>query len=109
MQTNKLSSSLLAISAIFALVVPTGARAHGEYDWIRQGGYQSVRGGPCCGADDCHKVKPGDVSVEGEVYRVKSWGAQFPIEHTMPSEDGHIWMCLDAMDVRCLFVPRGGV
>jgi hypothetical protein len=102
---------LLAVTTIGigAAAVSAGARAHGEYDWIRQGGYQSIRGGPCCGVDDCYKIKPEDISVQGGKYRVKSWGAEFPVEHTLPSEDRHFWMCLDEMDVRCFFAPGGDV
>ena len=109
MQASKRSRGLLAISIIGALIASTNALAHGEHDWIRQHGYQALDGHPCCGIDDCYKIKPEEVSIQGNMYLVKKWGATFPIVRTLPSDDGYFWLCADEMDVRCFFAPPSGV
>ena len=102
----KLASSILLIAL---LMCSTVAQAHGEYDWIRKRGYESVRGGPCCGVDDCYKIKPEKVTIQDGRYQVKEWGASFPINQTLPSEDRYFWACIDEVDVRCFFAPLSGV
>ncbi len=97
------------IFLITLLMGSTVAQAHGEHDWIRQHGYRSLDGYPCCGIDDCYKIKPEEVSIQGDMYHVRRWGASFPINRTLPSEDRYFWMCADEKDVRCFFAPLGGV
>ena len=94
---------------IILLIDATVAKAHGEHDWIRQRGYQALDGNPCCGIDDCYKIRPEEVSIQGDMYHVTRWGASFPIKRTLPSADSYFWMCVDEMDVRCFFAPLGGV
>ncbi len=105
-------------ATIIALVaLPAAALAHGDAQWILDGGYRSAMGTTCCTDHDCHRggvsnVAPGanegldfDALIDGKTYRLHA-----PKEsiHTAPRSDA--WFCALPQDylagrARCLFLP----
>ena len=102
---------LVAILAalVLAALVP-GARAHGEYAWINDGGYKAADGSHCCGMADCVEVKPGDLAEA-------PGGLSTPYgiidgRGVYQSRDGKAWVCRRQRGAgprsSCAFVPGGG-
>lgn len=84
------------------------ARAHGDHDWIRRGGYLGVDGSSCCGVDDCDQVPASRVERTPEGYRLRDFGILIPFRQATPSEDGKFWLCRDKKLMRCFFAPPPG-
>ena len=89
------------------LLIPAGALAHRDADWIRKG----KEYGWCCGPKDCERAPPGAVLAENGVYVIPSTRQSFafrgrPEDRIFPSIDTDYWWCLypDGR-IRCLFVP----
>jgi hypothetical protein len=81
---------------------------HGDYDWIRKGGYMGVDGTRCCGKDDCDQIPASRVERTPEGYTLRDYGLFVPFRQTQTSEDGKFWICRDAKAMRCFFAPRPG-
>ena len=84
------------------------AHAHGDYDWIRRGGYKGVDGSGCCGQDDCEAIPATRIERTPEGYRLRDFGMTIPFRQTTPSEDGKFWLCRDQKSMRCFFAPPPG-
>lgn len=110
MPTLALSLRAALAGLVLSGVAPS-ARAHGDYDWIRRGGYKGVDGSSCCGQDDCETVPAARVERTPEGYRLHDFGLTIPYRQTIASEDGKFWLCRD-MDarkaMRCFFAPPPG-
>jgi hypothetical protein len=81
---------------------------HGDYDWIRKGGYMGVDGTRCCGQDDCDQIPASRVERTAEGYTLRDYGLFVPFRQTQTSEDGKFWLCRDAKAMRCFFAPPPG-
>lgn len=104
-----LARSVLAACAGLMLAGAPGApRAHGDYDWIRKGGYIGVDGTNCCGKDDCDEVPAARVERTLEGYTLRDFGLFVPFRQAQTSEDGKFWLCRDAKAMRCFFAPPPG-
>jgi hypothetical protein len=90
---------------------PEVVPVHGDYDWIRRGGYKGVDGSSCCGEEDCERVPAARIDRTPEGYRLHDFGITVPYRQTITSEDGQFWLCRD-MDarkaMRCFFAPPPG-
>lgn len=82
--------------------------AHGDYDWIRQGGYIGVDGTRCCGRDDCMQIPTERVQRTADGYALPDFGLFVPFRQVQTSEDGKFWLCRDAQATRCFFAPPPG-
>jgi hypothetical protein len=103
--------SVTVIGAVLGAAVlgaPAPAAAHGEYDWIRKGGYVGVDGTRCCGVDDCDLIPAPRVERTPQGYALKDFGLVIPFRQTQTSEDGKFWICRDGKAMRCFFAPRPG-
>jgi hypothetical protein len=81
---------------------------HGDYDWIRRGGYKGVDGTSCCGKDDCDQVPASRVERTPQGYTLRDFGLFVPFRQSQTSEDGKFWICRDAKAMRCFFAPPPG-
>ena len=94
--------------AALVLAGPGLARAHGDYDWIRRGGYKGVDGSGCCGQDDCESIPATRIERTPEGYRLRDFDMTIPFRQATPSEDGKFWLCRDQKAMRCFFAPPPG-
>ena len=85
------------------------AWGHGEYDWIRKGGYIGPNGSPCCGEDDCYKIRRDEVSLQDGVFHLPKWRLTVPVKDALVSEDEHYWLCMNWDELRCMFSPMRGM
>jgi hypothetical protein len=97
-----------AVAAACIAVAPAPAAAHGEYDWIRRGGYVGVDGTRCCGIDDCDLIPAPRVERTPDGYALKDFGLVIPFRQAQTSEDGKFWICRDGKAMRCFFAPPPG-
>lgn len=107
----RLRAKWLSVGVALLLTYPLGARAHGLYAWINDGGYKAADGSHCCGLNDCVEVKPGDI-------RESARGAETPFgpvdrRAVYQSRDGKAWVCRrhfrhSTARSSCAFVPGGG-
>jgi hypothetical protein len=99
----------LATAAVFALLgAAAPAQAHGDYDWIRKGGFKGVDGTSCCGKDDCDQIPASRVERSPEGYTLRDFGLFVPQRQAQTSEDGRFWLCRDKKAMRCFFAPPPG-
>lgn len=80
--------------------------AHGDADWINQGGYRNSVGQFCCGEKDCHVTTAQSVSLPAYGYRLPD-GLFIPLSQTLPSPDGQYWICAWGGQWKCFFAPPG--
>lgn len=107
-----------ALALLFAGLVPLAAApvaargevvpVHGDYDWIRKGGYKGVDGTSCCGTDDCDQIPAARIERAPGGYRLRDYGLFVPFRQTQTSEDGKYWLCRDEKAMRCFFAPPPG-
>jgi hypothetical protein len=98
----------VALAVLLLMKSATVARAHGDYDWIRRGGYKGVDGSSCCGKDDCDQIPATRIERTPEGYRLRDFGLFVPFRQTQTSEDGKYWLCRDKKLMRCFFAPPPG-
>jgi len=87
---------------------PVVIPVHGDYDWIRKGGYKGVDGSSCCGREDCDQIPATRVQRTLEGYTLLDYGLFIPNRQTQTSEDGKFWLCRDNKAMRCFFAPPPG-
>ena len=108
----RLRTKGLIVCALLCAVphLTPAARAHGEYAWINDGGYQAADGSHCCGMADCVEVKPGDLA-EAPGGLSTPWGI-IDGRGVYQSRDGKAWVCRRQRGAgprsSCAFVPGGG-
>ena len=99
---------ILVYCAMLACASPAAhrAHAHGEYDWIKRGGYRNQSGEICCGRDDCSIVTRARIRAGGDGFILLGRGLSVPRSDALPSEDGKFWLCAHPDGrVRCFFAP----
>jgi len=96
------------VAALALLGAVDFVQAHGDYDWIRRGGYMGVDGTRCCGKEDCDQLSAARVERTPEGYRLRDHGIFVPFRQTQTSEDGKYWLCRDKKAMRCFFAPPPG-
>lgn len=97
-----------AVVSAAVLLASAEAAAHGDYDWIRKGGYVGVDGTKCCGQDDCDRIPDARIERTPQGYRLLDYGLFVPFRQTQTSEDGKYWLCRDQKVMRCFFAPPPG-
>jgi hypothetical protein len=98
---------LVAALAATASLAPM-ALAHGEADWINQGGYRNAVGELCCGERDCAALRDTDVEVTAAGFHIRSLDETVPFDQALPSPDGHYWRCAWGGARKCFFAPPMG-
>ena len=105
-----------ATLACISVLMSTPVMAHGDAEWILQGGYKGANGASCCGPRDC-------LVVEGR-FAPNGWVITNPLTrqshaitidtpgvHATP--DGQYWGCWVQPEIasvpRCIFVPMIGM
>lgn len=94
------------LSFVIALNLCGHAGAHGSASWIMQHpGY-----GWCCGPQDCFRLEPKEVRIEGDHYFVDRLAIRWSILGTFRSVDHHYWVCYfmrgtSYEQVKCFFAP----
>jgi hypothetical protein len=98
----------LIASALATAALASTALAHGDADWINQGGWRNAVGELCYGERDC-AVVPGvrAVSVPAPGYRLPD-GEFVPQSEALPSPDGQFWRCVWGGERKCFFAPPMG-
>jgi hypothetical protein len=84
------------------------AWAHGDADWINQGGFKNAAGELCCGERDCVVVHAQHVTLPEPGYRVFETGELVPERDAQPSPDGQFWRCQWGGVRKCFFAPPEG-
>lgn len=100
-----------AVVFFVLLILFKGARAHDDYDWIRQGEYRGPTNNEwCCGKEDCFEVPATRIEKTPQGILLKGNKEVVPYKEIMPSEDGKYWRCQRPNGSRrCFFAPIGGV
>lgn len=101
---------LAAAAMTLALAAaPPPAGAHGEAEWIREGGFRAPLSGEwCCGPTDCEVVPTPDVVEDRDGWTIVATGERIPRREAMPSRDGRFWRChRPDGSRRCFFYPPG--
>lgn len=101
-------SPMVTVAGLALLGATVAAQAHGDYDWIRRGGYKGVDGTSCCGRDDCDQIPASRVERTPHGYDLRDFGLFVPFRQTQTSEDGKFWICRDEKAMRCFFAPPPG-
>lgn len=96
------------LAGLALLAAADAALAHGDHDWIREGGYKGVDGASCCGQDDCDRIPAARVERTPQGYRLPDYGLFVPFRQAQTSEDGEYWICRDDKAMRCFFAPPPG-
>lgn len=93
--------------AALAVLLPLSAAAHGDADWIRQGGYLDRDGNRCCGPEDCHRAPAGAIVRTADGWRTPASGQNWRRGEPglYDSEDLAAWWCVRAGVIHCIFVP----
>lgn len=94
-----------ALAALVVLFVPTPTGAHGDADWVQQGGFRNAAGELCCGERDCFELADGDVKATAAGYYVASTKETIPYNEALPSPDGKYWRCEWGGTRKCFFAP----
>jgi hypothetical protein len=114
---KKLGIAILTLLVVgWAALCIASAWAHGDAQWIADGGYKSASGSTCCGISDCHMVKGAAYHrVENGwtvdvVINEKPMTLFAPDASVHASKDNEVWFCAlpqDYLDgkARCLFIP----
>jgi hypothetical protein len=89
-------------------VLGGAAWAHGDADWINQGGFRNAAGELCCGERDCVVVHAQHVTLPEPGYRVFETGELVPERDAQPSPDGQFWRCQWGGMRKCFFAPPEG-
>ncbi len=103
---------LIAIAfIIFMVFVISQVHAHGDAQWIADGGFVGIDGVKCCGVGDCDRVPPGAVERVAGGWRIKSSGQIFldGSKGLYESRDIEGWWCIfigEEDHKRCLFYPQ---
>lgn len=101
-------SARFVVAGVVLLAGAGAAGAHGDYDWIRRGGYKGVDGTSCCGKDDCDQIPTARIERVPQGYRLRDFGLIVPFRQAQTSEDGKYWLCRDQKAMRCFFAPPPG-
>ena len=104
----KLPKLPIVASGMFALLLPSSALAHDQYDWINKGNYRNTSGEHCCGKFDCYEVSPERVQQDSQGYSLPDHQLSVPGHQAIPSEDGRYWVCKAGTRLRCFFAPLNG-
>src|SRR5688572_17986981 len=111
---DKIKGLIIAIS----LFVTTPVLAHGDAQWISDGGFKDFLGNHCCGTNDCKKAEKHQVIKHPDGIEIVGHGIL--IYDKSKPEDGHHesidedwWYCIFLYDgvifkknqVRCIFHP----
>lgn len=108
--------------ALCGLLFTPEAGAHGEHNWVRQGGYKNWRGHGCCGVHDCRTLASHQWAWRPDGSAVDLWnGESVARQNILPSETGDVVRCIYRWDpnrfvhdppgtqdegrTRCLFLP----
>jgi|TARA_R110000803_G_scaffold210841_1_gene284336 hypothetical protein len=63
--------TFLLVVAVAALLFKCAtANAHGEHEWINEGGYKNALGQHCCGFEDCPTVESSNIKTLPDGYQV---------------------------------------
>ncbi len=66
----------------------------------------------CCGPNDVHHLRPGQVHVKADGYHIDGIRTVVPMERALPSQDGDYWGFWVPGDVEpvifCFFAPVNG-
>ena len=112
-QDSGVGGLLLAIVVALLMIALAGrARAHDRWannepvpPWVK-----SV----CCGPEDVHHLRPEQVQISPDGYRVDGYPDPIPVEQALPSPDGDYWIFYkrfpagDVSKVYCFFTPFSG-
>jgi hypothetical protein len=97
---------VLCSALVCAIPVASPAHAHGDYDWIKRGGYRNQAGEACCGRDDCSLVARERIRASADGFVLLGRGMSIKRSESLPSEDGNFWLCSHPDGrLRCFFVP----
>jgi hypothetical protein len=116
--SHRLLHPIAAVVAAISLAMlgPRAASAHGESQWIADGGYRSPSGSTCCGIHDCHRADGAKAVRSGSGYKLAvmidgtAYDLYVPAKAVFGSIDDAIWYCALPQDylngnARCLFLP----
>jgi hypothetical protein len=104
--------SRILMGGAFALLVTGAAGAHDR--WANNEPVPSWVKAVCCGPTDVHHLRPEQVHLSSEGWRVDGFPDLIPIETATPSPDGDYWIFYrqfpdgDTSKVYCFFTPFNG-
>ena len=87
---------LACIIAAAGMLAAVYAFAHGNAQWIADGGYRDARGALCCGKEDC------GIAMPGEIVRIDGGWKHIPTGSVLMDGDKGIHMSRDAQMWRCV-------
>lgn len=97
---------------LLAAAYIAAANAHGDAQWIQDGGYLTAVDTPCCGQEDCARIPAGIVRpLDGGRYAVILDNETHVIgpKGVHRSIDREYWLCrFPNQAPRCLFIPFTG-
>lgn len=98
---------MVRVLAVLAALAPLAAAAHGDAEWIRQGGYLDGDGNRCCGPQDCHPAPPGAILRTADGWTTPATGRRWRRGEAglYQSEDFSPWWCVREGVIYCIFVP----